>query len=201
MKANAERRHDEHCRECKISVARLLRSIYGGIEQNYRFALGVRPDDYRSHELFGALQRILSTLEAHRGFRDFIRAPSLPDVDYFVPDPGFILEFDEAQHFTLPRRIALENYPASLPLGFSIARWKSLCAEIAARDDEPPFRDEQRAWYDTLRDFAPAFNELQPTVRLYAGELEWCGLDAEDGADAKRFRDIIETKRQSTTIP
>jgi hypothetical protein len=28
-----------------------------------------------------------------------------------------------------------------------------LCEEINAKDNYPPYRDEQRAWYDTLRDF------------------------------------------------
>ena len=38
-------------------------------------------------------------------------------------------------------------------------------------------RDEQRAWYDTLRDLVPSIMGLQPTVRLYASDQVWCSLD------------------------
>ncbi len=172
----------------------LLGALYGRVEKNYRFSLGVRPEDYRSHRYFSALANILNALEANRGFTNFVRAPSLPNVDFFVPDPGFILEFDESQHFSLARKIAIENYPADLTVGFSLNRWISLCVEIAARDEEPPFRDEQRAWYDTLRDFVPAFEHLRPTVRLYAGAMRWCEFDPENPEDLSRFREFVERK-------
>lgn len=186
--------HNEHCRDCKSAVEALLRALYGSVEKNHRFALGVKPEDYRDCDHFGALTAILTALESRRGFKNFVRAPSLPEVDYFVPAPGFILEFDESQHFTLPRKLALELYPRGLELGFSRDRWIALCASIDAKDDDPPFRDEQRAWYDTLRDFAPAVEKLRPTVRLYAGAMRWCALDAGDPGDRSRFRALVESK-------
>ena len=49
-----------------------------------------------------------------------------------------------------------------------------LSETIAAEDDDPPFRDEQRAWYDALRDFVPAFEGLQPTVKFQShGRRRW----------------------------
>jgi hypothetical protein len=37
--------------------------------------------------------------------------------------------------------------------GFDRDMWLSRCRTIGAEDHDPPFRDEQRSWYDTLRDF------------------------------------------------
>lgn len=184
--------HHQHCAACKKSVKALLAPLYGRVEPNYQISLGVKPEEYRGHEYSAALAEILAALQAHRGFENFVRAPGLPPVDFFLPGPGFIVEFDEAQHFTLPRKIALERYPPDLKLGFSAARWIDLCTKIHARDDDPPFRDEQRAWYDTLRDFAPAFADLKPTVRLYAGAARWCELNPEKRADIVTFRRLIE---------
>lgn len=186
--------HSEHCRQCKKSVEALLAALYGRVEPNYQFPLGVKPEEYPGHEYSAVLAEILEALRAHRGFENFVRAPSLPRVDFFLPGAGFIVEFDEAQHFTLPRKIALERYPPDFKLGFSAARWIELCTKIHAIDDDPPFRDEQRAWYDTLRDFAPAFAGLKPTVRLYAGAARWCELNPEKRADIITFRRMIEEK-------
>jgi hypothetical protein len=94
------------------------------------------------------------------------------------------VEFDEAQHFTRPRALALERYAASLNVGFSRQRWLQLCAELNRHDNSPPYRDEQRAWFDMLRDFAPACLGLQPVVRIYAGTAVWCHLALCKGVEA-----------------
>ena len=39
-------------------------------------------------------------------------------------------------------------------LGFSKDRWVALCEEIQAGDNSPIYRDEQRAFYDTVRDIS-----------------------------------------------
>jgi hypothetical protein len=56
-----------------------------------------------------------------------------------------------------------------LELGFDKKRWIRLCETIGAKDNDPPYRDEQRAWYDTLRDFLPSIRGLKPTIRLHSG--------------------------------
>jgi hypothetical protein len=56
-------------------------------------------------------------------------------------------------------------------LGFDKRKWIELCDQINAHDNYPLFRDEQRAWYDTLRDFLPTIKPLLPTVRLYKKSL------------------------------
>ena len=86
----------------------------------------------------------------------------------------------------------MEEYPTNLELGFSKEKWIRLCEKIDAKDNDPPYRDEQRAWYDTLRDFLPAILGLQPTVRLFAKDFVWCSLNPNNPEDVDRFRKMIE---------
>lgn len=53
------------------------------------------------------------------------------------------------------------------------------------------FRGEQRAWYDTLRDFVPLVKGLCPTLRLFASEYEWCSRKPESARDVETFRQIL----------
>jgi len=138
------------------------------------------------------LQSIFESLREHRGYERFVRADRLPNVDYFVPSLGVILEFDESQHFTAPREIALSHYPDQTELGFDRDRWIGLCRKMHRRDNDPPYRDEQRAWYDTMRDFAPYILGLKPTVRLFARDLEWCSLRPDSNQDIDTFRQHVE---------
>ena len=114
--------------------------------------------------------------------------------DYWVPDPGFIVEFDEGQHFTRPRKLALSVYAPAHPLGFSAKRWMELCEHHDARDNDPRYRDEQRAWYDTLRDLVPSIQGLQPTVRLYARDRVWCSLDPDSREDREHFLKLMHER-------
>ena len=111
--------------------------------------------------------------------------------DFWVPDPGFIVEFDESQHFTIPRKLAFSAYPDEHSLGFSRDRWIFLCEKHNARDNDPPYRDEQRAWYDTLRDLIPSLEGLQPTVRIYASDYAWCSLDPDSSNDLRQFLEYL----------
>jgi hypothetical protein len=127
-----------------------------------------------------------------------VRTKRLPNVDYFVPSLGLIVEFDESQHFTAPREIALSNYPDEIELGFDRDRWIGLCRELQRRDNDPPYRDEQRAWYDTLRDFAPRVLGLKPTVRLVARDVVWCSLRPDSTEDMDTFRQYVEPGKNRT---
>ncbi|RUM33494.1 MAG: hypothetical protein DSY33_04300 [Archaeoglobus sp.] len=94
----------------------------------------------------------------------------------------------------MPRKIALERYPSDLELGFNREKWIRLCEKINAKDNYPPYRDEQRAWYDTLRDSLPAILELKPTVRLFAKDFVWCRLNPDNPKDVEKFKRMIENK-------
>ncbi len=170
----------------------MLTALFGGCLAGRRFPWPARPEEYAATPVGAPLQRIRDALGDWRGHRDFIRSAQMPPYDFSVADPPFILEFDESQHFSAARAVTLERYPASVPLGFSVQRWRELCREIDAVDDQPIDRDERRAWYDTLRDLVPFAHGFRPTVRLYAGERKWCALDRQEPRDLALFRAIIE---------
>ena len=183
--ASAPARHSERCIECKRRVRELLERIYGSCLPNQQFGWPTRLASYAGTSIEPALRNVATALESHRGFGigEFVKSDTLAGCDFWVPDPGFIVEFDESQHFTVPRKLALSEYADERLLGFSAERWIALCEQHEARDNDPPYRDEQRAWYDTLRDLVPSLKDLQPTVRFYAGALAWCSLDPDSRDD------------------
>jgi len=98
-----------------------------------------------------------------------------------------VVEFDESQHFTKPRHISLGLYPEDLRLGYDRHKWMDLAARLDRHDNDPIYRDEQRAWYDTLRDFSAMVLGNAPTVRLYARDRQWCLLDPDNSDDVDLF--------------
>ena len=193
----APTRHSERCRECKIRVRELLDCVYGACVLNHRFHWPTDLTAYSETSIYPALRNVASALETFRGFAvsDFAKSKVLAPCDFWIPHPGFVVEFDESQHFTHPRKLSLSAYPHEQPLGFSAARWIGLCEHHDAKDNHPPYRDEQRAWYDTLRDLVPSHETLQPTVRLYARDLKWCSLDPDNSNDRQRFSALLPQRR------
>ena len=192
--------HDERCLECKIAIEKMLKEIYGDVERNYKFDLGTGIEYYESFSCFKSLKDIFQKLQELRGHAHFIKTSTLPNCDYYVPEPGFLVEFDESQHFTIPRMISLQHYPQNLKLGFPKKRWIDLCEMIRARDNDPPYRDEQRAWYDSLRDFLPEIKGLNPTVRLYSKDREWCRFNSKSQSDLSKFKAIIRCRKPDMKI-
>jgi hypothetical protein len=194
------RAHNERCQKCKTTVLALLQKLYGVVETQKQFDIGATPDAFRTSVYSARLRQIFTALQRERGFAEFVRCAVLPPCDYFVPQPGFVVEFDESQHFTAQRQLALTQYPSSFHSGFDRRRWVELCSCIEARDDDPPYRDEQRAWYDTLRYFLPTVFPLHPTVRLYALEHPWCKLNASDPRDVETFRQVLSERAHFWTV-
>ena len=189
--------HNERCPDCKTTVERMLERVYGGVKLNHKFDIGTNPENFRDTPHYKALKRIFTNLQNYRGHKNFVYAATLPNCDYFVPDPGFVVEFDESQHFTIPRKIALLSYPYKSKSGFSLGQWAFTCDKTRAKDNDPYYRDEQRAWYDTLRDFLPELQgNLEPTVRLYSKEMQWCSLDPDNPTDVARFKSVIDRRRK-----
>jgi len=186
--------HSPHCRGCKERVRELLTAIYGECRVNHSFPWLARPEDFANTPIGNLLQQIRAALGDFRGHRDFIKSPQVPPCDYYVTDPPFILEFDESQHFSHPRSISLSFYPIEMSWGFSVSRWRQFCRDIDAVDDIPIDRDERRAWYDTLRDLVPLVHGFKPTIRLYAEEFPWCGLDANSDSDIETFQTLLSDR-------
>ena len=186
-----KKNHNERCRDCKQNFTDLLVATFGGVEVNWDLNIPCRLEELISSGLSDVLNPIYDALKQYRGFDHFVKATKLPRVDYYIPSGGLIIEFDESQHFTKPREITLSHYPHDLIVGFSVEKWKSLCLKLNKKDNDPPYRDEQRAWYDTIRDFAPTLLGAGKTIRLYARDDIWCSLDSKDESDLIRFNNFI----------
>lgn len=185
--------HNERCPSCKHNIKVLLMEIFGRAETNWDLDISSSLGYYANTSFGKALQTIHEALQKYRNFDRFIRSSKLPRVDYFIPGKNIIVEFDESQHFTKPREIALSRYPNELQYGFSVEKWRKLCQKLNKRDNDPPYRDEQRAWYDTLRDFAPRLWGSGKIVRLYSRDLIWCSMKPKNKSDLADFRQIIMT--------
>lgn len=184
-------KHNERCKECRKRIHELLAKIYGEVKKEYDLNLPSHLEEYKNYEIYQDLKKIYTKLQNYRGNREFVRAKKLPKVDYFVENPGFVVELDESQHFTMPRQISLKNYPDDLDFGFDRKRWISLCNKLNRHDNSPPYRDEQRAWYETLRDLSPYVLNLKSTVRLFVSDYAWCELNPEADEDIKKFKDFL----------
>ena len=186
-----DKKHNERCKDCKTRVEELLNLLYEEVIANYNLNLPSKVDAYIGSMFEKELRQIHVSLQKYRGHKVFVKSRKLQNVDFFVPEPGFIVEFDESQHFTKPREIALSRYPHTLTLGFDKNRWKDLCVNLNNKDNDPPYRDEQRAWYDTLRDFAPSILKIKPTIRLYSSDYAWCSLDPKSKSGQEQFKKLL----------
>jgi hypothetical protein len=169
----------------------MLQRMCGTCLTEYSFPWPATVAAYTKTPLYATLATVYEALRTFRGYDNFVKAKFLPPYDYYVPDKRFVIEFDEDQHFTHPRKVSLGLYENDVHLGFSRERWMALCEEYNAVDLEPAYRDEQRAWYDTLRDLVPPLHGLQPTIRLHAGDYPWCSLDPKMEADIALFQALL----------
>ncbi|HAF07117.1 MAG: hypothetical protein XD76_0863 [candidate division TA06 bacterium 32_111] len=193
--------HNERCPKCKETVKELLEKIYGKVEVNYNLKVGTLPEDFKNTPYYEQLKNIYEALQNNRGFKKFVKSKTLPNCDFFVSNQKFIVEFDETQHFTKQRGLTLKNYPEKLELGFDRRRWIELCDRFKSKDNDPPYRDEQRSWYDTIRDFLPSIKEdLKPTVRLFSKDYVWCSFDPKKKSDVKRFEKILKGDSENWEI-
>jgi len=165
--------------------------LFGEVKENFNLNISNKPDSFINNAHYTDLKKIFNLLQKNRGYNDFIRANKLPNVDFFVVKHRFIVEFDESQHFTAPRKLTLSNYPCDLKLGYYQEKWINLCIKLNKKDNDPPFRDEQRAWYDTLRDFAPTTLNLKPTIRIYARDYKWCDLNVDNDVHKILFKKYL----------
>lgn len=107
------------------------------------------PDDIR---------RIYNALCKHRNYTDFDSPGIKLSCDFFLPGWRLIIEVDERQHFTNPRGLSILNYPQDVTFNFDEKLWRKRCDDVNATDNDPPHRDEQRAYYDSLRDLLAVRN-------------------------------------------
>jgi hypothetical protein len=186
-----EKKHNQRCSECKNRIIEFLTKLFKVVKVDHDFSVSIPSKKDQEQNYFTGLKNIREALESHRGHSNFVRIKKIPRCDLYVPEPGFIVELDESQHFSKARLVSLSYYPKNLPFGFKIDEWIDLCNRIKAADNDPPYRDEQRAWYDTLRDFLPFMVGLKPTVRIYMGKFRWCSLDPQKESDVATFLNLV----------
>jgi hypothetical protein len=183
--------HNERCKKCKENIKNLLAATFDGVCLNWDIGLPAMLTDYSDTPIYADIAPIYQALQKYRGHNEFVKTKKLPRVDFFVPDKKLIVEFDESQHFTQPREISLSLYPDNKNFGFSVETWQARCQTLKKQDNDPPYRDEQRAWYDTLRDFAPILWKSGKIIRLFSMDFVWCSFNPEDESDLQVFMKII----------
>jgi len=144
--------------------------------------------DYNEKELYIYLNNIYKALENYRGRKMKIGTKKLANCDIYIPGEHRIIELDEVRHFTELRSVALENYPGELKIAFDKEEYSFYCQQIKRRDDYPPYRDEQRAWYDTLRDFLPLIDgKYKPSIRIPLFETKKTNLQLDKDSIIQRL--------------
>jgi len=154
--------------EQKQALQRVLEDRFDEIKVNHPFDWLVVPEIHAESDL---VRQLRERLASHRSVDNFSTPGRALRCDFYIPRANLIIEYDERQHFTEPRALTLELYP-SLSLGFDPRRWLSVCREIRSRDNDPPYRDEQRAFYDALRDILSQANGTQ-LIRIKHGDWDW----------------------------
>ena len=176
----------------KIALLTLLRNRFDDVRTEARFEwLAVPPAD----RLDECLAAIHSKLRSHRGHDAFATEGFQPCCDFFVPKKCLLIEYDERQHFTIPRSMSLRLYPSDMKLNFDRFRWIDTCNMTKANDPTPPFRDEQRAFYDTLRDILAARNGYT-LIRIMHGDFDWISPKAAGQLDTLLRQHGVEAGTQ-----
>jgi len=185
------------CLACKNVIYRFLEALFGDVQQRYRSKVSVIIDDYLGHPSYPELKKIHDKLMkmAGRSLSGKNRR-HLHQSDYFIVKRNQVVEFDEDQHFTLARYCSLRAYPSYLRLGFNKPSYEARCKKLHRNDTNPPYRDPQRAWYDTIRDFLYLIddNVKRPTLRITIGECSWCGLNPKSKKDREFFKKKITVR-------
>ncbi|MBF0242293.1 MAG: hypothetical protein HQK64_07430 [Desulfamplus sp.] len=155
------------------ALRKILLNLWSDVEIEKRIKGVFVPDLTDKSTIEPSLLKILDAIQAHRqitvkGKKNFVLA-----FDFFIPSINLPIEFDERQHFTPLRAIALNAYSDDTKLGFDKIRWINLSDQIRAGDNSPIYRDEQRAFYDSIRDILAPRVGLKPVVRIFEDDVKW----------------------------
>lgn len=122
-------------------------------------------------------KKLIDALSAYRGNTGFPRKNVTLRCDFVCEHKKLIIEYDERQHFSEARRVSLLSYPEVM-LHFDRQKWIEACQDIQAKDNQPPERDEIRAYYDSTRDIEAAKHGYR-LIRIMHGQLDF----EKDGAE------------------
>ena len=180
----------------KQALKNLLEQRFGAVRTEVGFDWLTVP---APSAMTGLVERIHEALGSLRGHAGFASADRRLYCDLFVPTHRLLIEYDERQHFTLARAAALRLYPPELRVCFEKADWIAACEVIRANDPTPPFRDEQRALYDSLRDVRAA-EKGYTLIRLRDGEVDWTSPEAGPCLDELLRRHGVASADEEVTM-
>jgi len=189
---HTDRIHDTDAKEENSSsgkmqkhfLIKLLKQRFGCVMTEAKFDWLKVPDRVSKD---GVLDEIYENLAAIRGCKDFSTPCYQLACDFFIHSKNLIIEYDERQHFTEQRAESLAHYPLDLNLGFDKDKWCEACENIKATDNDPEYRDEQRAFYDSVRDILAARNGMT-LIRIKDGGYDW---ESESGT--KVINELIDS--------
>jgi hypothetical protein len=143
------------------------------------------------------LARICARLRGDVSVLAASRENLLLPVDLVHAPTGTVIEVDGPEHFSSPRLVALELYPAGARLGFDAEEHRALCRTFSATSDllsrGLPAKafgfggvQRERAYHDALRDLATPAMGHPPLIRIAA-------TDGDGAAAYRRHRDSLRT--------
>lgn len=196
MIINIVQKHDTRCNKCKSVIYAMLQKIYGDVEFKFKASgVSTKIEDYEKHQCYKELIAIYSALQDYRNNKEFVKLKSLQRCDLYIPKYRYVIETDEFQHFSYARFIALKNYPKRMAIGYDKKWYQLACDNTRNKDNDPKYRDEQRAWYDTIRDFLPLLtDDVSLTIRIPLGFHAWCMLSPKIGKDVLLFKQFALNK-------
>jgi len=153
----------------KDALRKLLEIQFGKVIREAKFEWLVVPHQGKMDTRLATIARELAS---YRGHVNFYSPGQSLSVDYFIPSKKLIIEYDERQHFTIPRAVTLRHYPSDLRFGFDKSLWIYTCESIRAVDQSPYDRDETRAFYDSLRDIVATINGFT-VIRIKEKDQDW----------------------------
>ena len=155
----------------KNVLKNILEQLFGHVDTEATFDWLVVPDQSSMDDV---LSRMWKDLVSFRGYENFSTPRRRLQCDFFIPSKNLIIEYDEQQHFTEPRAISFGFYPENISFAFDIRYWKNECNRIKAKDPDKkyPYRDEQRAFYDSVRDILATRNGMT-LIRIKHGDYDW----------------------------
>jgi hypothetical protein len=166
----------------------VLEKHFGKVELEKKFSRIHIPDLLNRSLMDMELRLILDKIESFREMKiKKWNTNGKLSFDFFIPEKNVVIEFDERQHFTLPRAVSLKAYSDRTTLGFDKEKWIKLCADINAGDNSPEYRDEQRAFYDAIRDIMAPRIGLKPVIRIYEADVLW----EKEGESSPKAKEIL----------
>lgn len=124
-------------------------------------------------------KKLINDIHNYRGDSKFAKENYKLKCDFVCDSKRVIFEYDERQHFSMARKIALESYVDNVDMHYDAHLWIKACGDINAKDNSPVNRDEVRAFYDSVRDIEAAKNGYY-LIRIMHGAFDWSSEGAVD---------------------